>query len=342
MRKEKSMLEKLSALINETCRRGGVFVFIEDGAPAELPLWMAPLQQDQVRWHIPSVLRSAEALRNGKVRTNCEDLIFIFSEQTTLLPTLNERLQGQRLLLPAASAGHRGGTEAAADKGIYDFELDEIDLKSWTQCWERVASGLQGTSEFFSQEDFEGSFEAPCLFLDRDDVLIKNVPYNKDPALVQLMPGVTDLIRACHANGYWVAMVTNQSGLGRGRIRWPEYQAVHQRLLALLAAEACWLDESVWAAYIEDSEIAEGAALAGLRKPRHGMFQQVQQKFRVHMGRSLMIGDSASDLIAAKAAGVRKLYLFASDRTEKERRKCLQSGILFKEVSNFADVLSEV
>ncbi len=66
-------------------------------------------------------------------------------------------------------------------------------------------------------------------------MVVKNVPYNTDPKKVELTPGIELLISAAHAKGYWVAVVTNQSGLGRGWISWGEYQDVHQKMLQLLA-----------------------------------------------------------------------------------------------------------
>jgi len=170
------------------------------------------------------------------------------------------------------------------------------------------------------------------------------VPYNKNPDLVELMPGITDLINRAHVAGYWVALVTNQSGLGRGWITWDEYQKVHQQMLRLLAAQGSWLDECVWAGFYEKEPAPAGMQFAGLRKPRGGMFQQVQDKLKVNLGASVMVGDSATDLIAAHGMGLKKLYLFNSEKIAEEKSKISEFQkyeplLQYSVITNFSEVL---
>lgn len=293
-------------LILETVQSGGTLVFLRDKAPSNLDEWLSPLQTSFLG-EIPFVKREAQDFISGKFKTKSQDVIFLFSSQREVLVSVNSVLQGQRVFL---------GEEFAGEKdGLVDFVWPSCDLPSWTQTFLELKS-LWGMSAQIL--DFQGSHQSPCLFLDRDDVVVKNVPYNKDPDKVELVPGIDALISQAHQRGYWVAMVTNQSGLGRGWISWPEYQSVHQRTLGLLAEKGCWLDECVWSAYIDQEAVAQGRLLAGLRKPRAGMFQLVNSKLKVDMANSVMVGDSSSDLIAAFGAGVGKLCLLSSDKLQQE------------------------
>lgn len=323
-------------LILETVQMGGTLVFLNDAAPVDFSKWLQPLQAHFLG-EIPFVKRHAQDLLTGLFETKSQDLVFFFSEQSSLVESLNSVLQGQRVLI--------GESKNGAMDHLIDFAWSSCDLQAWNSTFTELKFLWDIRPQLSKLVD---SHTAPCLFLDRDDVVVKNIPYNKDPDKVQLLPGIESLITKAHACGYWVALVTNQSGLGRGLITWAEYQKVHQKTLQLLAEKGCWLDESVWAGYIENAEGQYGGLLASQRKPRVGMFQTVNAKLRVNMKDSVMVGDSATDLIAAFGAGIRNLYLLSSDKFEKENKKLLgyqrqYPDFLYHVAPNLADVvLSQV
>lgn len=299
-------------LIYETVQLGGKLVFLVDDAPENLDEWLKPLYE-KFGFEIPVVKRHVPDLLHKRFLTSPEDIIFIFSSQQVHIVNLNSVLQGQRVVI----------SEAALEEEIdnADFVWSPCNVVKWTkmlielhQKWHQL-SGLTYLKE---------AHVSPCLFLDRDDVVVKNVPYNNDPDKVELIPGIEHLISSAHAKGYWVALVTNQSGLGRGLVSWGEYQKVHQRMLQLLAQKGSWIDESVWSAYIEEENVPFGRLYASLRKPRPGMFQMVNSKLKIDMSKSLMVGDSATDLIAAFSAGVGRLFLFHSEKIETEKQKLQQ------------------
>lgn len=296
-------------LILETVQMGGALIFLNDAAPDDFVKWLQPIQ-NQFLGEVPFVKRCAQDFLTGYFETKPQDLIFFFPEQCDLIGALDPVLQGQRILL--------GEGKGSVGELPFDFEWFSCDLHSWNNVFSDLKASWAALPQLSKLAD---SHKAPCLFLDRDDVVVKNIPYNKDPQKVQLLSGIENLIGTAHKLGYWVAMVTNQSGLGRGLITWAEYQKVHQKTLQLLAEKGCWLDESVWAGYIENADGQFGGLLASQRKPRVGMFQMVNAKLRVNMRDSVMVGDSATDLIAAFGAGVRNLFLLSSDKLEKETKK---------------------
>lgn len=313
-------------LIADTAQLGGVLVFIEDQTPANFKEWLAPLQS---QYSIPFVVRSANDLLARRFVTRSQDLVVLLENQKDFFSSLNSVLQGQRLFLGAED-----------DSQNIDFFWANASAQDWAQA---IQGAVQSMSAVKSLHENLRTQEAGCLFLDRDDVVVRNVPYNNDPAKVELLPGAVDLIQRAHKAGMWVALVTNQSGLGRGRISWLEYKAVHQKMLSLLAEQGCWIDECVWASFIENEAVVEGRLLAGLRKPRAGMFQLVHEKLRVKMDESFMVGDSATDLIAAHAAGVKKLYLFHSEKFAKEEATLRQyqnsqPTLHFQVLQKFADL----
>lgn len=295
----------LAQLIADTLQVGGTLVFIEDRAPADLLLWIEAVQKELPEV-APWVLRKKADLIRQVYRTRRQDLVFVFPDQRESFLNLKSHLQGQRVFL---------GRQESRETALYDLIWNHESRSEWTSALQEVAGYLKTAGKI---DSYAQSYAKPCLFLDRDDVIVKNIPYNKDPQQVQLLPGVVELIQKAHSKGYWVAMVSNQSGLGRARINWAEYQQVHQRMLQLLAQQGAWLDDCAWAGYIEKSEVGEGRLYASLRKPRNGMFLEVRDKLKANMALSIMIGDSASDLVAASEAGLSHLYLVNSEKHEGE------------------------
>ena len=75
---------------------------------------------------------------------------------------------------------------------------------------------------------------APAVFLDRDGTLIRNVDYINDPRDVEIFPDVPEGLRRLKEAGFRNVIITNQSGIARGRVTLEQYEAVQARMLELL------------------------------------------------------------------------------------------------------------
>lgn len=192
-------------------------------------------------------------------------------------------------------------------------------------------------------KSLEGFGDQPCLFLDRDGVIIPDIPYNTDLSKITLKPGIVELIQKAHAQGYWVVVVSNQSGLGRGFFSWTAYRQVHQKICQLLADKGAWLDLALCAPYYEGTAFTQAQARPHFRKPDVGMFKHAQEELGVNFAKSLMLGDSATDLMPAFQCGVPKLYLVASEKQEGELLKVrefqkAQPACQIQFISDFSEV----
>jgi len=159
------------------------------------------------------------------------------------------------------------------------------------------------------------------VFLDRDGVVIEYVEYPKEADQVKLMPHISAFLKRAREKGYAVVIVTNQSGLGRGFYDWNSYDQVTARMQSLLAQEGVFVDLIQKAPYFAQSESASCHGRRGLRKPRPGMFHGAVEVLGIDLSKSLMIGDFATDMMAADLAGVGKGYLLTSNHLERELKK---------------------
>jgi histidinol-phosphate phosphatase family protein len=135
---------------------------------------------------------------------------------------------------------------------------------------------------------------APDLVLfDRDGTLIRDVPYNGDPALVEPLPGVSEALRRVRGAGVRTGLVTNQSGIARGLITRDDVDAVNRRVADLLGP----FDVVVTCPHGPE----DGCAC---RKPEPGMVREACAQVGVEPLAAVIIGDTGADVTAGARAGV--------------------------------------
>lgn len=144
----------------------------------------------------------------------------------------------------------------------------------------------------------------PALFVDRDGVLVEEVSYLSRPADASLIAGASAVVRACNDASIPVIVVTNQSGIGRRYYGWRDFAAVQERVLALLRAEAAELDAVFACAYHADAAPPFDVTAHPWRKPGAGMLRAAAASLGVDLGRSWIVGDTASDILAGREAGL--------------------------------------
>lgn len=136
------------------------------------------------------------------------------------------------------------------------------------------------------------------FFVDRDDTLVYDVPYNGDPSAVRLEPLAGRALRWVQAAGWPVLVVSNQSGVARGLHDEDQVHAVNARLAALLDREGAGIDAFYFCPHHPDF----GGA-CDCRKPEPGMLLRAAREHGIDLGRSVMVGDSERDLEAGRRAG---------------------------------------
>jgi len=154
----------------------------------------------------------------------------------------------------------------------------------------------------------------PALFLDRDGVL------NEDPGYVhrwedfRWIPGAREAVAAFNAAGWWVFVVTNQSGVGRGYYTEADVRALHGEMSRSLAEAGGRIDAYYYCPqHPEATEAAYRHPDPPDRKPNPGMLLKAMADWPVDRGRSVMVGDKDADLEAARRAGVRGLKFEGGD-----------------------------
>jgi histidinol-phosphate phosphatase family protein len=145
-----------------------------------------------------------------------------------------------------------------------------------------------------------------AVLLDRDDTLVLDVPYNGDPAKVEPMPGAREALRRLRAEGIPTAVVTNQSGIGRGILTQDQMESVNARIVELLGPLGPWL----FCPHLPEDD-------CDCRKPAPGLIRQAAKRLGVAPEGCVVIGDIGADVEAAHAAGAGAV-LVPTPRTRPE------------------------
>jgi len=137
-----------------------------------------------------------------------------------------------------------------------------------------------------------------AVLLDRDGTIVRDVPYNGNPDLVEPMPGAAEALARLRSAGIPLAVISNQSGVGRGLIERTDVDAVNARIEDLLGPFDAW--------FVCPHTDADGCEC---RKPMPGMVNQAAEHFGVPTRRVVVIGDIGADMGCARAAGARSILV---------------------------------
>ena len=154
------------------------------------------------------------------------------------------------------------------------------------------------------------------VLLDRDGVINEDrADFVKSPAELIFIPKALEAIARLNGHGHKLAVVTNQSCIGRGIINEDQLDSIHGKLRDALAKVAGRLDDII---------IAPDAPWAATerRKPGPGMLIEAMRKFNMLPAETVLIGDSERDIEAAKSAGCHRILV----QTGKGR-KTLADGL---------------
>jgi len=143
-----------------------------------------------------------------------------------------------------------------------------------------------------------------AIILDRDGTIVVDHGYLDDPGRLQSLPGAAQALRQLSERGHPIIIVTNQSGVGRGRLTLERMHEVNERFVRMI------------------EEI--GAKVAGLyacphkpeddcqcRKPKTKLVLDAAAALDFEPVHSVVIGDKSSDI--ALGRGLQAVTMLVSD-----------------------------
>lgn len=143
----------------------------------------------------------------------------------------------------------------------------------------------------------QSSHMTKLVILGRDGVLNEyHDDHIKSPDEWIPVPGALEAVARLNQAGWRCVVATNQSGLGRGLLDMTSVNAIHLRMNQALAQVGGRIDAVFFCPH-------EPQFQCDCRKPLPGMMFKIAERFNVDLAQVPMVGDTARDMLAAKAAG---------------------------------------
>ena len=152
------------------------------------------------------------------------------------------------------------------------------------------------------------------IFLDRDGVINEDLyDYVTSPKDFRFIEGSLEAIVRLTANGYKVAIATNQACIEKKIISEEELNKVHDHMVALLAELGGEINYIAYCPHSPESRCK-------CRKPELGLLHEIERKLSVSLKGKYFVGDKESDIIAGKNFGCIPLLIKKGGYGEKVYR----------------------
>ena len=149
----------------------------------------------------------------------------------------------------------------------------------------------------------------PTVFLDRDGTINEDVGYLNALDRLTFIPGALDAIRLLVRGGYQIAIVTNQAGVALGMIQERVLEELHAHIDERVRQAGGRIDGWFVCPHSTSATVDKFRIDCECRKPKSGLFDQACAALPVDKAQSFYIGDKASDMAAAKTAGLRGILV---------------------------------
>lgn len=152
-----------------------------------------------------------------------------------------------------------------------------------------------------------------ALFLDRDGVINVDIGYLHCKEDCVFLPGIFELVRRARRAGLEVFVVTNQAGIARGYYSEETFAEFTSWMLEQFQAEGAPVTQVYYCPHHPDAGIGGYRIACECRKPEPGMLLKAAAEHGIDLAASVMVGDSLTDMQAAKIAGVERRFLIGEE-----------------------------
>lgn len=172
------------------------------------------------------------------------------------------------------------------------------------------------------------------VFIDRDGVINRDSPdYIKSRDEFHFLPGTLEAFRRLHEHGLSAIVITNQSVIGRKLTTPDELKLIFETMTTDVEKAGGAITDIVFCPHLPSDQCR-------CRKPEPGMIFTARDRHGVDLKRSVMIGDSAKDMLCAENAGVPLKILVKTGNGLKARAELDERGTHIDHVAE--DLLAAV
>jgi D-glycero-D-manno-heptose 1,7-bisphosphate phosphatase len=156
-----------------------------------------------------------------------------------------------------------------------------------------------------------------ALFLDRDGIINVDHGYVYQKENFEFVDGIFELCFEASNKGFMLIVITNQSGIGRGKYTVTQFKELTDWMKDKFAAKNIFIDDVYFCPHHPSKASGVYLTECGCRKPEPGLILKAAEKYDIDLKQSVFIGDKGSDMQAAAAAGINNRILLASKYDDK-------------------------
>ena len=151
------------------------------------------------------------------------------------------------------------------------------------------------------------------VLFDRDGTLNQLAGHIRDHEDLHLLPGIAQAVRRLNDAEYRVGLVTNQPVVARGEATLQDLRLIHNKLETELGRSGGWLDLILLCPHHPDAgfsgEVASLKIRCACRKPGIALIEEARDRLNLDMPQSWFVGDSTTDMLAARRSGLRSILV---------------------------------
>lgn len=183
----------------------------------------------------------------------------------------------------------------------------------------------------------KASYTVRAILLDRDGVINRKAAegeYVTKVADFKILPQAAEAIAELVDCGYEVFIVTNQRGVKRGMIDSAELGRIHSEMIRTIEQAGGRIRQI----YVCPHDYADAC---DCRKPKPGLLLEAIRDHQIDPAASWMIGDSASDMIAGRAAGCKTFFVGSETAGVKADASAASLADAVRAIRTFGNIPSE-
>jgi D-glycero-D-manno-heptose 1,7-bisphosphate phosphatase len=151
-----------------------------------------------------------------------------------------------------------------------------------------------------------------ALFLDRDGVVNHDHGYTWRIETFSFVDGLFELCHAAVERAYSLFVVTNQAGIGRGHYAEADFVRLTEWMIQRFEAQGLPPPRVYYCPHHPTAGVGAYLLDCPARKPNPGMLLAARDECGLDLGRSILVGDKESDILAGRRAGVGTLVLLVT------------------------------
>ena len=299
------MIEKISDMLADTIKRGNKVIFMGNGgSSADAQHIAAEFTGRYLMERDPMPAISLSNIAPVTAIGNDYSFDMVFRRQTEAYAVKGDAVVcistsgNSKNVIEAMNAAKKKGATVITFTGPGGVMKDMADLALVIPSKEtpRIQEGYMAAGHIICGLTERSVFGKKAVFIDRDDTIAKDVPYCARADDLKLFKGVPEAIAKLNKAGYLVIMITNQSGIARGKFTEKDLEAIHAKMIAEIEKGGGRIDDIFYCPHHPDDK-------CGCRKPEAGMGIAAVTKYRINTKASFMIGNSDHDMEFGNAIG---------------------------------------